>query len=194
MSLFSIIPPLMSVGKLLRARRKSLLVFLKDLPDSFSDCVRFLLTGSPNPWLVHETVPLNPISISALEQYWPVGEVSLTLKQALRPTWNTCTVCLLWLVANAADVGWIMACVLTNSGGLNGFSTFFLKMSKLVQFRTHVHLPTVHTMRGDRFPFLVCNFFKYLVFVCWVSCACYSVHIWLLRLLDQYSRVDSIFW
>jgi len=86
MSLFSIIPPLMSVGKLLRARRKSLLVFLKDLPDSFSDCVRFLLTGSPNPWLVHETVPLNPISISALEQYWPVGEVSLTLKQALRPT------------------------------------------------------------------------------------------------------------
>ena len=87
MSLFAIILPFMSVGKLLRARRKSLLVFLKDLPDSFSDGVRFLLTGSPNPWLLHEnrTVPVNPISISALEQHWPVGKLTLTLKQAPRP-------------------------------------------------------------------------------------------------------------
>ena len=83
MSLFSIIPPLMSVGKLVQARRKFLLAFLKDLPNSFSDGVRFLLTGSPNPWLVHEnkTAPLYPISISAVEQYWPIGEVALTLKQ-----------------------------------------------------------------------------------------------------------------
>jgi hypothetical protein len=88
MSLFSIIPPLMSVGKLVQARRKSLLAFLKDLPDSFSDGVRFLLTGSPNPWLAHEnkTVSLNSISISALERYWPVGEVALTLKPAPRLT------------------------------------------------------------------------------------------------------------
>ena len=80
MSLFSIIPPLISVGKLVQARQKFLFAFLKNLPDSFSEGVRFLLTGSPNPWLVHEnrTVPLNPISVSALEQYWPVGEVVST--------------------------------------------------------------------------------------------------------------------
>jgi len=74
----------MSVGKLVQARQKSLLAFLKDLPNSFSEGVRFLLTGSPNPWIVHENkaVPVNPISVSALEQYWPVGEVALTQKRA----------------------------------------------------------------------------------------------------------------
>jgi len=78
----------MSIGRLVQARRKPLLAFLKDLPNSFSEGVRFLLTGSPNPWLVHEnkTMPLEPISICALEQYWPVGEVALTLKQAPRLT------------------------------------------------------------------------------------------------------------
>jgi hypothetical protein len=88
MSLFAIIPPLMSVGKILRTHWEPLLAFLKDLPDSFSDGVQFLLTGSPNPWLDHEnrTAPLNPISIPALEQHWPVGKFSLTLKQAPRPT------------------------------------------------------------------------------------------------------------
>ncbi|KIM36091.1 hypothetical protein M413DRAFT_20642 [Hebeloma cylindrosporum] len=67
MSLFSIVPPLMSVGKLLRDKWDSLLAFLRNLPDLFSEGVRFLLTGSPNPW----PLPLDPISISALEKYWP---------------------------------------------------------------------------------------------------------------------------
>jgi hypothetical protein len=84
MSLFAIVLPLMSVGQLIRARWKSLVAFLKDLPDSFSEGIRFLLTGSPNPWLVHEnrTAPVNPISVSALEQHWFAGKVALTLKQA----------------------------------------------------------------------------------------------------------------
>jgi len=146
MSLFAIIPPFMAVVKLLRVHwSESLLPFLKKLPDSFSDGVRFLLTGSPNPWLLHEnrTLPSNPISISALEQYWPVGKLTLTLKQAPRPIRNTCTVCFVWLVANVADVRWIMACKLTDSGGLNGSSILFkdVKAGSIPNPRTPVNDP-----------------------------------------------------
>lgn len=88
MSLFSIVPPLMSVGKLLRDKWDSLLAFLRNLPGAFSEGVLFLLTGLPKTW----PTPLDPISISALERYWPA-------------------VCLLWLVTNAADVGWIVVYV-----------------------------------------------------------------------------------
>lgn len=179
MSLLSIIPHLMSVSKLIQACQKSLFAFLKDLPDSFSEGVRFLLTGLPNPWLVHKnrTVPLNPISVSTLEQYWPVGEVVSTQNE-----------CCSQLELPVKYALWVNQCWWVE-WFLNPF--FSSKMSKLVQFRIHVHPSMIHTVDGNRFPLLVCNSLKYMMFV-W--CACNSVYIWLLRLLGQHSHVDSIFW
>jgi len=80
MSLFAMIPPLMSVGKLLQTRWESLFAFLKTLPGLFRRGVKFLLTGIPNPWPENENciMPQNPISIPALERYWLGGKLAFT--------------------------------------------------------------------------------------------------------------------
>ncbi|KAF8967420.1 hypothetical protein BDZ97DRAFT_1916712 [Flammula alnicola] len=98
MSLFSIIPPLLSVIKLLRSRIQDLLTFSRSLPASFVEGLTFLVTGSPNPWDIHEErhTPLMTTSVHALDQCWFV-------------------VYFVWVVVTVADFFWISAYVKAGS-------------------------------------------------------------------------------
>ena len=105
MSLFAMVPPLLSVYKLLQTRWDSLLEFLGELPRSFVEGLRFLITG-------HRPRSRDHIPIPALELYWPEswpGGIAFYL------------VCLIWLGLNVADVLWINACTFGYFGRSDGF-------------------------------------------------------------------------
>ncbi|KAJ3506807.1 hypothetical protein NLJ89_g6663 [Agrocybe chaxingu] len=91
MSLFSTVPPILALCKLLNLRYRSLVEFMKTLPCQFCVGAKFLLTGSPNPWdfyEVHRELPRRLVAVWPLDQIWSI-------------------VLVLWLGFTSLDAWWI---------------------------------------------------------------------------------------
>ncbi|CAA7259345.1 unnamed protein product [Cyclocybe aegerita] len=75
MSLFSTVPPILALCKLLNLRYRNLVDFMKTLPFQFCVGAKFLLMGSPNPWDFYEAhgeLPRRLVAVWPLDQVWSI--------------------------------------------------------------------------------------------------------------------------
>ena len=80
-SLFSAMPPLLSIACLLSLKRKCLYAYIKAIPKSFCEEIRFLVLGSNNPWENHisrhyiSKCQASTANQWAKRRFWVISEV-----------------------------------------------------------------------------------------------------------------------
>ncbi|KAF8166707.1 hypothetical protein BJ912DRAFT_1002156 [Pholiota molesta] len=98
MSLFSVLPPLLSISQLLYNRGVEFYEFIRNLWPSFVGGLYFLVAGSTNPWIHHW-------ENDAKRKQFPRRTSALVFER------DWITVSLIWLAATMADVFWIIGYV-----------------------------------------------------------------------------------